>query len=375
MKILLLVMTYLLLSNGTVHAESASETANEYYNLLKQKNYDRAATILDPSAINQFRQMLTFIMDLPEEKQNEAYSTIFGPSVSKESIIKMSNLQFFTSFLRFIMSNVESVGVTLDKTEILGEIKEGNDIAHVVTRSKFSTSEYSMEAMEVVSFKRNGKEWKALLSGEIKGFPNQLKRSLLAQPEAKILKSLPNLSDYGTDIQSIGTYDDAINSTPIKLCEDAYKNKSGDGAYCLAKKAKSSEDAIRYYKEAASFGHPAAKNDLALLYANLHLPELLPEIKKLMISAAQSGIPHAQVSLGWCYMTGEHGFSKDYSEAMQWSLKGYKQGHSEGANNIGELYEKGLGVPKNLEIAKSWYKKASVLGNKEATERLEQATK
>jgi TPR repeat protein len=60
---------------------------------------------------------------------------------------------------------------------------------------------------------------------------------------------------------------------------------------------------------------------------------------------------------------------------MKWNLKAYKQGHSEGANNIGELYEKGHGVPKNIEKAKSWYKKSSVLGNAEATERLERLSR
>jgi uncharacterized protein len=70
-------------------------------------------------------------------------------------------------------------------------------------------------------------------------------------------------------------------------------------------------------------------------------------------------------------MTGEHGFPINYSDAMSWNLKGYQNGHSEGANNIGELYEKGWGVTKDIEQAKSWYKKASELGNLEATARLE----
>lgn len=193
--------------------------------------------------------------------------------------------------------------------------------------------------------------------------------------EMKLPKSIPNLSDYGTDFQALLAYNNAINATSIKICDEAYKNKSRDGAYCLAIKAKKSEDIIHFYKEASNLGHPLAKNNLAMQYDNLHVPVLSLEIKKLILSAAQSGIPHAQVTVGWWHMTGENGFSKNYAESMQWNLKAYKQGHSEGANNIGELYENGFGVPKNLEIAISWYKKASVLGNKEATERLERLTK
>lgn len=214
----------------------------------------------------------------------------------------------------------------------------------------------------------------AYLNQEVKS-GSKVAQDILTQLEAKRPKTLPNLSDYGTDMQSVGAYDDAINSASIKLCEEEYRKKSSDGAYCLAKRAESKEDTIRFYKEAASLGHPIAKNNLAEYYNELRKPELSPEIKQMMLSAAQSSIPHAQVSVGWWSMTGEHGFSKNYSEAMQWNLKAYKQGHSEGANNIGELYEKGLGVPKDTEQAKNWYRKSSVLGNKGATENLERLTR
>jgi len=50
--------------------------------------------------------------------------------------------------------------------------------SHVVTRNKVTVGEVDVEALEVVSFKRIGSEWKALLSGRSKGLANQLKATL-----------------------------------------------------------------------------------------------------------------------------------------------------------------------------------------------------
>jgi len=190
--------------------------------------------------------------------------------------------------------------------------------------------------------------------------------------------NVPKLDDYGTDMASLAKYSSDIGEASTDACQAAWKEKkSADAAYCLAKHESKnalvgySEKPLPMLKEAAKLGHPIAQNDLAM-----HLDDSKPqgnsaEISRLIKASANSGIPHAQVTVGWWHMTGEHGFKVDHAEAMKWNLKAYKQGHSEGANNIGELYEKGLGVSKDMEQAKSWYKRASVLGNAEATARLE----
>jgi hypothetical protein len=179
MNKLFLIMTVLLLTCSTVFAKSASETATDYFSVLRQKDYDRAAAFFDPNALGAFRQMMSFMSEIPKEAQEEVYTTFFGAGANKESIAKMSNARFFASFLRFIMASAdEAGGLKFGKVDILGEVMEGKDVAHVVTRSNVSVGDIEVEAMEVVSFKKHGKEWKTLLSGNIKGLANQLKKSL-----------------------------------------------------------------------------------------------------------------------------------------------------------------------------------------------------
>jgi hypothetical protein len=182
MKIVRFVITILLLSTSLAFAKTASETATDYFNVLKQKDYGRAATFFDPAALGEFRQMMSFVDEIPAEGQKEFFAVFFGPEASRESIARLSDSHYFASFLRATMAQAESVGgVNFGKMEILGEVMEGKDVAHVVTRNKVSVGEIELETMEVVSFKRTGSEWKALLSGKIKGVAGQLKAALRAR--------------------------------------------------------------------------------------------------------------------------------------------------------------------------------------------------
>jgi TPR repeat protein len=43
---------------------------------------------------------------------------------------------------------------------------------------------------------------------------------------------------------------------------------------------------------------------------------------------------------------------------MNWYRKAADEGNSEAMHNIASLYEKGLGVPKDEDEARKWYRKA-----------------
>ena len=48
----------------------------------------------------------------------------------------------------------------------------------------------------------------------------------------------------------------------------------------------------------------------------------------------------------------------DFSQAAEWFSKAAEQGYSRAQNNLSTLYERGLGVPKDLEIAAKLYRQA-----------------
>ena len=71
------------------------------------------------------------------------------------------------------------------------------------------------------------------------------------------------------------------------------------------------------------------------------------------------GDPDAEVSLGEMYQDGEF-VSQNYLLAAKWDPKAKEHspdmgGAGQGRNQLGMLYEDGLGVPKSLVLAYMWY--------------------
>ena len=66
----------------------------------------------------------------------------------------------------------------------------------------------------------------------------------------------------------------------------------------------------------------------------------------------------AQNSIGETYYD-----NHDYARAMEWYQKAAAQGHALAQNNIGFLYQNGLGVEQDYAKAMEWYQKAAVNGN------------
>lgn len=174
MKKLIFLIAILLSTHTT--AETSKERTIMYFNDLQSGNYLNAASHFDPQQLKEFRTMMEFYKEMPAEMQNKFLATFYGPGSTVESISKFDDSQFFAAMFGFIMRQAESIGgINFDATEILGAVQEGNNIEHLVTRSKVSAGELDMEAMEVVSLVKRGGRWYIMMSGKIKGLPQQIK--------------------------------------------------------------------------------------------------------------------------------------------------------------------------------------------------------
>ena len=176
MKTLFLTLSTCLFSIASVFAGPPSDAAKAYYGTLKAKDYPAAAKHFDPAALKTFREMLSFFNELPDDEATEVLAAFFGEGANKESVKKMSDTEFFAAFLKGVMEQAEEAGgVEFGDFTVLGEVPEGEDVIHVVTRNKVGVGELKIESMEVMSFKKTGDGWKALLNGEMTGVAAQLK--------------------------------------------------------------------------------------------------------------------------------------------------------------------------------------------------------
>ena len=184
MKTITFALIALVIASTSAYAKSAAETTQDYFNALKQKDYGSAATYFDPAALNDFRRMMGFMFELPAEQQQKIFPAFFGQQATAESVAKLSDTAFFAAFLGAVMAQAESAGgVNFDGMQVIGEVAEGPDLMHVVTRNQVTAGEMKVETMEVVSFRKDGKQWKALLSGKIKGMANQLRAAFSRLPK------------------------------------------------------------------------------------------------------------------------------------------------------------------------------------------------
>jgi hypothetical protein len=184
MKTLFLAASTFLFSIASVFAGPASEAAKAYYTTLKTKDYPAAAKHFDPAALKSFREMLSFFNELPDEEAADTLSMFFGEGATKDSVKKMSDSEFFAAFLKGLMQEAEEAGgVEFGDFQVLGEVPEGEDVIHVVTRNKVGVGELKIESMEVMSFKKAGDSWKAMLNGEMSGVAAQLKAAFGKPPE------------------------------------------------------------------------------------------------------------------------------------------------------------------------------------------------
>lgn len=77
---------------------------------------------------------------------------------------------------------------------------------------------------------------------------------------------------------------------------------------------------------------------------------------------AQAGDPEAQNYVGEIYEKGL-GVEPDYEMALVWYKKSARQGYSKAQMNLGYMYEKGLGIDKDMSTAMEWYGKSSSLAD------------
>ena len=64
--------------------------------------------------------------------------------------------------------------------------------------------------------------------------------------------------------------------------------------------------------------------------------------------------------------------TKDYAQARAWLQKAADQGHAKAQNNLGLLYEYGLGGAKDYAQARAWLQKAADQGDADAISNLKE---
>lgn len=146
--------------------------------------------------------------------------------------------------------------------------------------------------------------------------------------------------------------------------------------------------ALRWYRLAADQGYALAQVRLGMMYKDgegvqRDFGTALAWTRK----AADQGEMGAVGLMSWFYIEGK-GTRQDYAAGMAWLRKAVEAGDdtkfgrsveevaglkAAAEDAIGRMYEQGAGVPRDMNIALEWYRKAAAHGNEDAKAKLAQA--
>lgn len=118
--------------------------------------------------------------------------------------------------------------------------------------------------------------------------------------------------------------------------------------------------ALFWYEKAADLGYAAAQNNLGYMYEyGQGVPVDYTKAAQWYEKAVEQNYPVAMYYLAWLHLDEKlPNFDKNY--AAQLLEKAGWLGDSYAQNDIGYLYEKGIGVEQDYEKAKVWYQRAAL---------------
>jgi TPR repeat protein len=82
-----------------------------------------------------------------------------------------------------------------------------------------------------------------------------------------------------------------------------------------------------------------------------------------MAASVGEADPVLMYEVGMNYLHGRNGHDRDARRAAEYFQTLAEQQWSVAQNRLGEMYEQGLGVPRDLDLAVSWYERAAEQGH------------
>jgi len=170
-----IIFSLLIVASSTLasFAETATDAAKVYFKLLQEKNFDKIGELYAPEALADFKGMMSFINEIPDEAA-QVLPSLFGEGATKESVKALGDEEFFETFMKSIFNQLGAGEILFDNVDFLGEVPEG-EVVHVLSRNNVSLGEIKVSQMEILSLKKVDDKWLLLLKGDMQGIAAQIK--------------------------------------------------------------------------------------------------------------------------------------------------------------------------------------------------------
>ncbi len=160
-------------------AGSAQAVAQRALTALATRNADAFTRESHPQELAMFRaRMLPGIQQAMNTAQKDQVLTVFAPARTFAEIEKLPADRLFTRYLQGAMNQMSATKLQITNT-VLGQVAEGDSLAHVVYRQRIvAGTNPPASNVALLSLRRSPGGWKVIIEAGMMGTPG-------AQPPAR----------------------------------------------------------------------------------------------------------------------------------------------------------------------------------------------
>ena len=146
--------------------ETPESVAKSYFAAMQKGEWAKCASLIHPEALVSMKK--TFGSIVKADKSGEAAKALFGLK-SPAEFDQLSDAAVFEKLMSFIADAVPDLKTALaaSTSTILGQVAENPELAHIVYRSQIKVGAAEVTQVELISFKKTGTAWRALLTADM----------------------------------------------------------------------------------------------------------------------------------------------------------------------------------------------------------------
>ena len=146
--------------------DSPEAVTQQYVTALRANDWKRMTALMHPQALARFRGMMSAVLHSNEGKSLR--DEFFGGATAAQ-LDSLNDADFYSRFLAAVMRSEPDLEAAMDSAQItiVGHVEESPDIVHVVFTMRLAMGPISISKPDIVTLKRQGNTWRALLRAEM----------------------------------------------------------------------------------------------------------------------------------------------------------------------------------------------------------------
>lgn len=150
----------------------------------RKGDWKEYADLMDPESLQDYKSMWLPVLKASTReapaKQAELLA-LFDKATDLNSVLALKPKELFVSSMKGMAAQTtipKQVTAKIDE-KILGTVREGKDLAHVLIRTRAMYQQTEVNKVDVVTLKRNGTEWRIMLPEAVRVMAETFRSGLL----------------------------------------------------------------------------------------------------------------------------------------------------------------------------------------------------